>query len=336
MSLQLDFNAFKNTPLALGPDARVLGHGAESVVVADRGTALKLYTAGEGISFMETQMVACREATVLKWLAQHNDTGIKTPKPLEFQNFRAPVEARFGDDTRIFVAALRMEKLELAPPPFSPNWQQEAPEAGSRFFRNHGKAIAAFNNLAMRMPVDDDRLDYDPMLAALKGHARRGTSRIILSSDIVWMLQEHERVMADKPAYLCHGDLHTNNVSYNAQTQKVTAVIDWASATMAAPGRDLSHYAGATDDPAVIRRNQLVREGYHEAISRQPDPQATLLYALMHKASAVLLHEAQGINNPGYQTHVVQPYFKTLAVYLKQYSPDLAGASRPAAGMQPV
>lgn len=316
MAPQLDLSIFQKAGITLQHNSAVLGIGRQGFVVEDKGTAIKFYAANQGLPEAVSVRRAAAEANTLAWLEQHNDTGIRTPRPHALTVFPQPVEMHTPEGDFTFLAALRMERLHVNEPFFGPDWLEKTPQEGNRFFRSLGRTIAAFNNLAERMPAGNALAQGDDLPEALRFALARQPSQFVTPEALGLMLDDHAKLTAGKPQALKHGDLHPGNVSYDPRTQEVNAVFDWASVVKAPAGRDLHYFTALTDNPAQQARNNLVQEGYHDAISTQPDPALSRLYGVMQLARMIIRCEtlAEPINE-SFGRYVLEPYQKSLASY---------------------
>ncbi len=331
MSLQPDLSVFQQIGIILPQNSAVLGVGRQGFVIEDKGTAIKFYAANQGLPEALSIRRAQAEANTLAWLAHHNDTGIKTPQLHDFMVFPQPVDMHTPTGDFTFLAAMRMEQLQITPPSFGPDWLEKCPQEGARFFRSLGRTIAAFNNLAERVQSSDPLSAGDDLPEALRfGLGRQ--SAYIKQDDLRLMLADHARLTAGKPASLKHGDLHPGNVSYNRHSQEVDAVFDWASIVKAPAGRDLHHFATLSPLAATQARNDLVQEGYYSVIATPPDPVLTRLYGVMQLARMIIRTETLGeLMNESFSQHVLEPYQHSLASYRQLRVRQPSAPSGPAA-----
>jgi hypothetical protein len=319
MSLTLDFNAFKKTPLLMHSGAQVLGSGGQAVVVDDGDTAVKLYTANPNGSNEVVNADSRSEYEVLKWLETHNDTGVKTPKPIDYIQFDTPVTSHLGREPVVFLAAVRMDKMPIVKPPFGPNWQPHEVEQAKRFYKNLGQTIAHFNNLAQRKGTPEGLVRSDHLPTTLQALAEKNQTSIISGDELHMLITEYAKLTAgQKQVSMAHGDMHQNNVSYDPHTQEINAVFDWGCAMRSYPGRDMFHVGGLGGTQTVQLRNDMVRQGFEEVANHKVDPALMMLYSLMHNARTIIFAERNNtlvLEDPNFRSHVVEPYKKTMSKY---------------------
>lgn len=304
MRIEIDFDAFKDSPLKLSADVSYLDHGGQALVACDKGTIVKLYYVSADQDSKSAKTSAAKEMDVLQFVSGLDLQGIGTPKPLELVNLEKPVPLEFASDPGAaevwsnkceVVAALRMTKLDGVN--LNPATVMSVPYNNIAIHQNIGEVMAIFHHAAKGREVPFEI--YDATKCA--GYMRRTLEEsfnCMSRAQREWMLGIHQQVSAGHPAdRLLQGDFHLRNVLGNRQNAQVTGVVDFGAAKLGCPETDMLLYAHFLEEPYYVNRREAVLRGYTGAGGVLPDASVTAAYNMFNAAQSLMNHEQGGASD---------------------------------------
>lgn len=338
MSVQIDFNAFKKTPLHLGDDARYLSHGGQAVVLHDRGTVVKLYYCHmrqDGAGGLEN---AIRERELLSWFNKLGMQGVSVPKPIDLVQLADPVPFKFlpwgefkGDDFK-FSAALRMSLLPGQRPDFPLSWLETHQEQGRQYFKNQGRVMGQFH-LATEGQAAPDVAQVIPTgieAGALYRALSRPVSEHISHEQLRALTQIHEQVLQRHPAdRIIHGDFHAGNTIIEPVRGAISGVVDFANTKYGRPEHDLMISNGNLGQPAYAERWKAIEQGYIEATGYRPCQVQLAVYRLIDTASKATEDIERGDMSQRFTKYNLPAYLDACARYQQIMGVTLPDQAKP-------